>query len=235
MRDGSFVGSSDRPTPEQREAAKRRFNAPDNELPGAAAVSGLLGRTDGLAVGITTVEAYTAGFSFSIAVRVRNGRAGRRGHQLHELIVGHSRDGSEAPTPDERLLLGLEYADGRLATNIEPIPWLGDPDAADLPDDTLVLSMSGGGGGSSRFDYGYWVTPLPPPGPLTFVCAWQALGITETRTTVDAGAVLDAASRAVVLWPWQPEEPEPLSPSPPPAPSSGWFADAVRRRPDQPN
>ena len=165
MRAWSFGGSGDGPTPEQMETSRRRFTTPDNELPGG-----------------TAVEAYTAGFSFNLAVRLRNERIGGLGHRLYELIAGHSHPHAEPPAADERLRLGLEYADGRTATNVNPMPLPADPRAGDLADDEVVLAQSGGGGGGRTFEQGYWVTPLPPPGPLAFVCAWPALGITETRT-----------------------------------------------------
>lgn len=112
----------------------------------------------------------------------RNERIGGLGHRLYELIAGHSHPHAEPPAADERLRLGLEYADGRTATNVNPMPLPADPRAGDLADDEVVLAQSGGGGGGRTFEQGYWVTPLPPPGPLAFVCAWPALGITETRT-----------------------------------------------------
>jgi hypothetical protein len=46
-----------------------------------------------------------------------------------------------------------------------------------------------------------WVYGLPPPGPLAFVVEWPARGIAETRAEIDAGLVLEAASRAVPAWP----------------------------------
>jgi hypothetical protein len=192
----------------------------------------LLGRTEELAVGITAVEAHTGGFSFNLAVRLRNERIGGLGHRLYELIVGHSHPNAEPPAADERLLLGLEYADGRIATNINPRPWPADPAAGEFAEDEVMLTQSQGGGGGRSFDQGYWVTPLPSPGPLAFVCAWPARGIAETHTTVDATLIIEAAAPARVLWPRQPDEPQPSAPPPTPPPSSGWFADAVRRRPD---
>jgi hypothetical protein len=229
-----FGGSDEGPTPEQMETWRRRFTTPDNELPGVTPVGLVLGRTEELAVGITAVEAYTGGFSFKLAVRLRTERVGGLGHRLYELIAGHSHPDAEPPAADERLLLGLEYADGRVATNINPMPWPADPRAGELAEDEVMLAQSEGGGGGRSFDQGYWVTPLPPPGPLAFVCAWPVLGIAESRTTVDAALIIEAAARAQVLWTWQPDEPQPFPPPQPPAPSSGWFADAVRRRPDPP-
>src|SRR5256885_6760927 len=47
----------------------------------------------------------------------------------------------------------------------------------------------------------YWVWPLPPPGPVAFVCEWPAFGIPESRAELHARLILDAAARAVELWP----------------------------------
>jgi hypothetical protein len=48
-----------------------------------------------------------------------------------------------------------------------------------------------------------WVWGLPPPGQLAFVCEWPARNIPETRVEIEAGLVLEAASRAVPIWPDQ--------------------------------
>jgi hypothetical protein len=40
-----------------------------------------------------------------------------------------------------------------------------------------------------------------PTGPLTFVCEWPARQIAESQVQIDARLVLDAAQRAVTLWP----------------------------------
>jgi hypothetical protein len=40
-----------------------------------------------------------------------------------------------------------------------------------------------------------------PTGPFAFVCEWPARGISESRAEIDAVSILDAAGRAVTLWP----------------------------------
>ncbi|KJE19767.1 hypothetical protein FF36_05966 [Frankia torreyi] len=47
----------------------------------------------------------------------------------------------------------------------------------------------------------YWLWPLPPDGPLTFVAEFLARGLPESRVTVDGAAIRAAAGRAVDLWP----------------------------------
>ncbi len=59
--------------------------------------------------------------------------------------------------------------------------------------------QDGGGGGGRRYDMGYWVWPLPPPGPVTFVCEWPAYGIPENHVVVEGALFLAAAGRAITL------------------------------------
>jgi hypothetical protein len=85
------------------------------------------------------------------------------------------------------------------------------------------------GGGNRSIDASYWLTPVPPDGAVTLVCAWAALGVDETRFVVEDAALTTASSRAIMLWPWEPDE----DPGPPPsthAPLTGWFAGVQRRR-----
>jgi hypothetical protein len=44
------------------------------------------------------------------------------------------------------------------------------------------------------------VRPLPPPGPLAFVCVWPERGIPPSRLEVDGAVIRNAADTAVTLW-----------------------------------
>lgn len=50
-------------------------------------------------------------------------------------------------------------------------------------------------------ELGFWVWPLPAPGPLGFVYEWPAEEIQLMRTQIDGGEILTAAPRAEELWP----------------------------------
>ena len=47
----------------------------------------------------------------------------------------------------------------------------------------------------------FWVWPLPPAGPLVFVCEWPKYRIPLTRKEIDAGLIRDAAKLMIELWP----------------------------------
>ena len=65
----------------------------------------------------------------------------------------------------------------------------------------VALNPGGFGGGLRHRNWSYWVSPLPPAGPVTFVCEWAAAGIPETRASLDGQLIVDAARRSVRLWP----------------------------------
>ena len=57
-------------------------------------------------------------------------------------------------------------------------------------------SCSVGGGAPYSFFSRWWTWPLPPAGPLEFVCEWPAFDIAESRVGIDAQLILDAAQRS---------------------------------------
>jgi hypothetical protein len=94
------------------------MSAPENEFPAGAGVTALLGRTDDAAVGITQVQAFSTGFQFTLAVRLCRARPELVHRGLFELISSHVHPGKQIPL-ENRLLLGLEHADGRRASTVQ--------------------------------------------------------------------------------------------------------------------
>jgi hypothetical protein len=96
--------------------------------------------------------------------------------------------------PPELLRLGVQFSDGRKATNVG-----GRLFGHGRPSGPLMFG-GGGGGGGGRWNQHQWVWPLPPPGPMRIVCEWPAADIPLTTTEFDAQLVLDAATRAQVIF-----------------------------------
>jgi hypothetical protein len=166
---------------------------PHNVLPGIAPVELVIARTDESVVALAGVQAYPAGFGFTLCLRLRNLSA-REEQQFPYLLDRAPLEGD--PLPDEFFRFGVQFADGRKATNLDRPAY--DPEHEP---DRPVLIRQGGGGGGDRWDMEHWVWPLPPTGPFTFVCEWPARAIAESRAEIDAGSILEAAGRAVTLWP----------------------------------
>lgn len=174
---------------------------PETTVPGSAPAELLLIRTDDAAVWVGGLLAYPNGFSFSMrAVRrlLPDGtvRMPRPATSRPELDA----DPFRAARPHGGLRIGLQYADGRRAAAGQGVAARlaahRDPDAR-----TLRLMEGSGGGTDHTWDADFWVSPLPPEGPVTFVAAWPEAGAAESRAELDAAVILAAASRAVDVWP----------------------------------
>jgi hypothetical protein len=188
----------------------RRISPPENEIPVGLAVNTVLARTDDAVIALLAVRVYTTGVSFDLAVRVRAWPRSTR-HGLSELVFGHD-------APAGRLLLGVELSDGRRASNLEG--------RGPRPDSTdMVFLASGGSGGQLSVDQSWWLSPLPPEGPVRFVVSCDGLGIEETTAEVDGTALHRAAEEVVTLWPWTPPDfGDHSSPPPDDLPDDSWFA-----------
>ena len=168
----------------------------DVVIPGSVPAEVVLIHTGQVAVAIGSVRAYPNGFEFTLHTRLRgeDESGPGRGNPLER----HGwRRGTRAP--DEGLRLGVMYADGRRAAAPSGHPRPGDDRGQ------LVVLQNGGGGSDRSWDGNLWVHPLPPEGPVTFVVSWLEQGVAETGVELDGAAIREAARRAVILWPDDPE------------------------------
>jgi hypothetical protein len=99
---------------------------------------------------------------------------------------------------DYFLRFGVGFADGRKATNLNQRH---DFDEGPAPDPPTLWLVRWEGYDRLAWEVDVWVYGLPPPGPLAFVVEWPARHIPESRVEIDAGLVLEAAARAVPIWP----------------------------------
>jgi len=154
----------------------------------------MLIRTGQAAVAIGGIGVYPNGFEFTVHVRMRNGDDQSGGHDPFD------RHGPRGQPSTDALRLGLLYADGRrgAADGHRPLD-------EDAEPGRLIIGHQNSSGSDQRWDGLLWVHPLPPDGPVTFVAAWPAYGVSETRAELDGAAIRAAATRAVILWPEEPQ------------------------------
>lgn len=202
-----FVSPWSPSRPEQAEGGSSPpwTGRPQGVPPGAVMSESALARSEMAGVSIAYLDAFPEGFEFRVeASTVAVERVCRNGRDCdifgrHWPMVGDSRDG----IPPQLLRIGVQFADGRKATNIT---------GCDRPVDGPTMSpLRGGGGGWSEgpggpvgersFHQGYWVSPLPQSGTVALVCEWPAVGIPLVRHDIDARLVLDAADRARAIFP----------------------------------
>ena len=184
------------PEPEQRERPPW-VGPPDEELGVVVPVERFLARTDRALVSIRALTAYRDGFTVAVAIRRKPKPEDfdpRRMH-LHGAMFGPFWG---EDVPDEFVRFGVQFADGSKATNLESPAWVDSEKVTKTP---VMMPRGGGGGSHGAFDMTYWIWPLPPSGPLTFVCEWPSEAIGEQRAELDAGTVLEASGLVESIWP----------------------------------
>jgi hypothetical protein len=165
----------------------RPWHVPETEFPGIVPIRTLpFDPSDRAAVAIVGMTAYTTGFEFSVARRIRPGIPGLDQGPAPEIF---RRDFNGPPS----FQLSLQLSDGRTVVDGRPS---GDAEPAGP-----ILMPRGGGGTSHSQLQRWWAWPLPPSGPLDVICQWPAYGISETRVRIDAQLILDAARQSIPLWP----------------------------------
>jgi hypothetical protein len=173
------------PRSEIREAPHRHWMGPTRgTVPGVVPAERVIARTDDLAVSLSCLWVYPAGFKFDVFVDLRD-----EGSDLDPFLIDrHSRG------KDEQLLLGFEFADGAKATNMRE-DW-----GRGLESGSPLLVGKGASRSGGHSCQSFWLWPLPAPGRLEIVCEWPEAGTPLTRSALDSGAIVEAASRAQTIF-----------------------------------
>ena len=180
------------PPPEPAQPPQPEWmGAPQGVLPGRSSEQATLFKTDEALLLVQQFLAYPTGIEFTFNLWLRNPDHPPPAFpwDLH----GQQRTG---PLPDDFLRLGILLSDGMKWTNVD---WT-HPERNEQPAG-LHVSPRGGGGGGDRFRMSYWMWPLPPEGPMTFVASWPSQAVEERSVTVDATELRARATEAEIIWP----------------------------------
>ena len=175
----------------------RAEKPPEWALPVTVAGDLVLVRQGGVLVSVGAVCAYPVGFEFYLTFGFDRGQAAgwRAGVPGDRLLGFHARTPHERESVT-RIVVG--FADGTVAdslsmTRVTP----GEP----------VLRFAGGDSGIGsylpvlRAESRWWVSPLPPPGPVEFRVFLHGAAGPDGTASMDAGVIVEAAARSQALWP----------------------------------
>ena len=185
-----FFDDAPAPVPEPLWRHHHPWDPPEAEFPSIVSIdTTIIGRSDRAAVAITGLAAVSNGFEIQLTAHFRPGADDETGS-------GRGR----GPGPKEArvsLRFGLQLADG---TKVFSRHGRRPRDHDAEPEGPLLQEFAGAATPLTLLTR-WWAWPLPPKGPLDFVTELPAHELAESRVTLDAGAILDAAQRSIQLWP----------------------------------
>lgn len=183
------------PEPQRRRRRRRRkledpWTPPSIYLPRYLQRNFVLASNDEVAVVIQGIACYPNGFEFELrtVTRFEPDEEDESAHYYGLFGSGHPSRGAEVPP--EQLRFGLSFSDGSKCTTLDPWNDLHDGEKG------MQLHQGSGGGGNGQQHANLWVTPIPPEGPVEFVCEWPAFGIEETRRRIDGSHFIKAAGKS---------------------------------------
>jgi hypothetical protein len=172
------------PVPKLARRMPRPWDPAETEFPGIVPINTLqFDRSEQTAIAITGIWAYTNGFEFSVTRLIRPDAPGFDTDPVPRAPRGILAE-RQCFQVSLRLSDGSRVISGRSPGDAEPTG--------------PILRPRGGGGSSHYLLSRWWAWPLPPSGPLEFICR---LGTGETRVGIDAQLILDASRRSVRVWP----------------------------------
>lgn len=174
---------------------------PEDELGVVVPQSLVLGRSTSGVIALRYVTSFSSGLLLDLVAAAKDLKESRAQALFHEQ---HLADPSEG-LPDGFLRVGVEFPDGRQASNLSRRGFW----QADSEPEAPVLFQAGGGGGSAgagrvRMNPGYWLWPLPPAGSLRLFVEWPIVAIELSVAELACAPLLDAAARSEMLWADQP-------------------------------
>jgi hypothetical protein len=142
---------------------------PMRVMPGVAATERLLVACSAITIRLGAMLIYPSGIHMRVDI---TDTAAARG-DLSGCVARELFSGVEGAFEVE-----IEDADGGRA--------IAAPPRDQPPDGTPVLALQEAGGSPGIEEVSYWLSPLPPPGPLAIIISWKRRGIPRTTTHIDA-------------------------------------------------
>jgi hypothetical protein len=151
-------------------------------LPASASADKVIGRSRDAAVQLIDVRCYPGEWSFTIRALRRVYDEGLSG------VLDADEDGDSSD-----LRISLEFSDGQVVD-------VGNSTSGGRRGPRYTMASGGGSGSGFLSESDFVCRPLPSPGTIVIRCRWPSHGINDARAEISADLIIEAASRAVVLW-----------------------------------
>ena len=170
---------------------------PDEEIGVAVPARIVLASQPRLFIAVTDCAAFSNGFTLAIAVRSKD--------EIPPDAMGFAayRERDE----DAGIQIGIRFSDGRESRGgTGPNPALMDyyrewSEGKDPPEPPgPVIGQMNGGGGGKRWDFGFFIWPLPPDGPVTITCRWPRRGLQTGGEELNGTAIRAAGLKSHGVW-----------------------------------
>jgi hypothetical protein len=182
------------PKVEAKPAPREDWMGPPRRVPAVVPIERVVARTDEVGIYLSSFSVYPTGFEFEVFVVAKD-----EWSDLDPFQFDHRyRAQDTGEIPPGQLRLGFQFADGIKVTNTNSrFDWDGEFGSSPK---SPVMSGGRGSSGDGQWQHVFWIWPVPPSGPLEFVCEWPEVEI-QTRSELDAAAIIEAASRAQAIFP----------------------------------
>ncbi|TMG29162.1 MAG: hypothetical protein E6H97_03505 [Chloroflexi bacterium] len=171
---------------------------PDDEVGVAVGARMVLASQPRLFIAVTDCVAYSNGFTFGLAVRSKDEippeKMGFGAHREHG--------------DDAGLQVTIRFSDGRDSRGDGPGPnravmdYYREWSEGKEPPEPVgpVIGQQGGGGGGHRWDFDYFIWPLPPDGPVAITCRWPGRGLQTASKELNGTAIRAAGLKSKSVW-----------------------------------
>jgi hypothetical protein len=171
---------------------------PDDEVGVAVAARMVLASPPRLFIAVTDCVAYSNGFTFGLAVRSKDEIP------PEGMGFGHHTEHGD----DDGIQISIRFSDGRdsraggLGPSRAVMDYYQEWSEGKDPPEPLgpIIGQQGGGGGGHRWDFNYFIWPLPPDGPVTITCKWPARGLQTAGKELNGTAIRAAGLKSHSVW-----------------------------------
>lgn len=187
-----------KPPPHQRWVPPK-WMRPDNYVGRPLPMQRMLARSSQAAILMRHLVVYPTGFEVRVECFILQPPADLEDLMGFEGLPYYTKKSPDrSRLPEGLFRFGIRFSDSSKVTTVQD--YFVQAQREPEPDHPMMIPVGSGSHGPRKLSSGFWIWPLPPPGPMFLVCEWPALGISFTRQELDSAAIREAAMKSVPIW-----------------------------------